>query len=83
MPNYEYKCQCGNEFDKLMPMDKRHDVLCSCGEKAQLKISAVGFRIAVPFTVVDSKGNTLQQRQAVNNTPPVGYKLDEHNRVEV
>jgi len=75
MPLYEYSCECGRTFEELVPMDKRHDVLCSCGRKPQILIGSVFYRMAEFFSVLDHKGNILQQTQTIEKTPPPEYGL--------
>lgn len=31
MPMYEYLCECGYEFEAIVPVDRRDDVACECG----------------------------------------------------
>lgn len=43
MPIYDANCTAGHKFEKLLPMDKRHNVLIcpECGEDAHIIISPV------------------------------------------
>lgn len=48
---YEYKCQCGKEFEARMPIHQRNEAHCpDCGRLAEKKISVVnhtfGFRLS-------------------------------------
>jgi len=36
---YEYKCDCGKEFEEIVSVDDRDNVYCSCGKKAKRKLS--------------------------------------------
>jgi len=83
MPNYEYQCECGKAFEKIMPMSERHNAKCSCGATPQLKISGAGFRIAEPFTVCSQDGTILKQTQTIDKLPPVGYDTSRDNVREV
>ena len=41
MPVYEYKCECGNEFEDLNRMSERHRAECiRCGKFADMVVSA-------------------------------------------
>lgn len=46
MPNYKYTCECGNIFEKIVPMQDRNSVHCSCGLPATLQICPVPFKFA-------------------------------------
>ena len=72
-PHYEYECVCGLTFDRFLPINSRHDVLCSCGGQPQIKIGKVFNRMARPFKVFDHDGTLLHQRQTITKTPPMGY----------
>ncbi len=40
-----------------------------CGKESGRIFSSTHFRMAEPFRVADSRGNIIQERQVVNNTP--------------
>lgn len=82
MPLYEYICKCGGTFDKVMPIGRRYDVMCSCGDKPQIKIGLVSYRMAEPFSVLAHDGTVLHQTQTIEKTPPLGYRHDNHNLAE-
>lgn len=71
MPIYEYRCECGQEFEKLRPMSQcsESSVCPECGKEANKVISNAYFRMAEPFSVVDSDGNITQKKQVINNMP--------------
>ena len=76
MPNYEYRCECGKTFERILPIEKRYDTTCSCGKQAQLLISHTNLRIAEPFSVLAHDGTVLHQTQTIEKTPPPGYGMD-------
>lgn len=42
MPLYDYKCECGEKFDKILPIDKRDEGICpKCGKKCKHIITPV------------------------------------------
>jgi putative FmdB family regulatory protein len=44
MPNYDYKCICGHEFEEYRTVDERYNVECpKCGETPRMKIGKVNF----------------------------------------
>mgnify|MGYP001614360595 CR=1 FL=1 len=50
-PNYQYQCQCGNQFEKIMPIALRHEAHCpDCGRLAMKKLSAFNFSFGWHFT---------------------------------
>ena len=81
MPLYEYRCECGQEFEALKRMDDRHNADCpECKKPATLAISNTHFRMAEPFRVIDSQGNITQEKQVVNPLPSLkDTKPVEHN----
>lgn len=83
MPLYEYICACGRAFDRVEPISRRHDVLCVCGEKPRIKIGKVLYRMAQPFRILDHNGNILHERQTIEKKPPLGYRHENPNLVEV
>ena len=43
MANYDYSCrECGNEFEKNVPMDDRDKVVCDCGGDTFRRITFYG-----------------------------------------
>jgi len=77
MPIYEYHCSCGADFERVLPIYRRHDVLCSCGKKAQLEISMpIPCRVAGAFKVYANDGTVLHQGQTMVSTPPPLYGWD-------
>ena len=83
MPLYEYHCECGRQFDRVKPIDRRHDVLCEWGRHPQLKMSRVFKRMGVPFAVFAHDGTLLHETQTTEKTPPPGYRYENPNLVEV
>ena len=69
MPIYEYKCECGNEFESLKGVEDRHNTTCECGNKAVLKISNSTFRMAHWFTSKTHDGQILSRRPTTDYTP--------------
>lgn len=73
MPLYEYKCECGNEFEALKSIENRYDVICICDKVPKLQISAWGgVLMAVPFRVVNADGRVIYKTQTTERTPVVG-----------
>ena len=72
MPLYEYKCECGEEFEALRGIEDRHNVVCECGKVPKLKISKWG-RVLVAgwFTVVGGDGTILSRKQVVDDPSPL------------
>ncbi len=83
MPIYEYICNCGATFDRVMPMDKRHNVVCACGTKAKIRIGNVSYRVAQPFRVYAHDGTLLHETQTIEKTPPPMYRYENPNLAEV
>jgi len=72
MPIYEYRCECGKEFEALRGIENRHDVTCECGKVPKLKVSKWGrMLIAGTFTVVGGDGTILEKRPTTDRTPYV------------
>jgi len=70
MPLYEYKCECGRAFEAIRSIEDRHNVICECGKKAELKMSKWGRVIfAGLFTVVGGDGTILSRKQTTESTP--------------
>lgn len=71
MPIYEYKCRCGQEFEKLKQMSQYSELsICpECGKEADRTMSSTHYRIAEPFSVMDGEGNLTQKRQVLNDMP--------------
>lgn len=40
MPNYHYRCRCGNEESRIVPMQFRNSQECGCGKKLDIVIGA-------------------------------------------
>lgn len=84
MPLYEFHCDCGKTFDKLVSIEKRDDVLCNCGAKPTIKIGASSFRMSESYTVVDGEGRVHKCEQSTSNMPQeLGYRYGNPNLVEV
>ncbi len=71
MPIYEYRCKCSKEFEelKLMSQCLEPSSCPGCGKEANRVVSNTHYRIAEPFSVMDSDGNITQKRQVLNNMP--------------
>ena len=71
MPIYEYRCRCGEGFEKLKLMSQYSEpsTCPECGKKASRTMSNTHCRITEPFSVMDSEGNITQKRQVLNNMP--------------
>lgn len=71
MPIYEYRCECGKEFEELRLMSQYSEpsTCPKCGADANRIMSSTQYRMAEPFRVVDSGGNVTQERQVISNTP--------------
>lgn len=41
MPNYDYRCECGEVFEERNSIEKRKMARCKCGKIANLKPGAV------------------------------------------
>ena len=35
MPLYDFACECGNTFERMVPVDERHEQPCGCGKSAR------------------------------------------------
>ena len=68
MPNYEYTCECGKTFEKIMRMQDRHTVQCSCGRLAKLKIMPVPFKFTKSTYVFSSETGELLHRGQTKQT---------------
>lgn len=71
MPIYEYKCACGQKFEKLRPMSE-YDKLSNCpecGKESGRLVSSSHFRMAECFRVVDPGGNITQEKQVAKSMP--------------
>jgi len=44
MPLYEFKCECGNLIERLVPMDTIK-IICGCGKIAEQQISRSSFKL--------------------------------------
>ena len=71
MPLYEYRCECGQEFEEIRPMSEYNEpASCpECGKSADRRVSNSFFRMAEPFRVVDSGGNITQEKQVLKSMP--------------
>ena len=71
MPIYEYRCKCSKEFEelKLMSQCLEPSSCPECGKEADRTMSSTHYRIAEPFSVMDSEGNITQKRQVLNDMP--------------
>ena len=66
MPTYEYKCQCGNHFEVILPIRNYADPqICSCGNVAVKQMSRVSVFVQ-PDICYDSPvdGRPITNRQA-------------------
>ncbi len=46
MPFYEFQCECGEKFEKMLPVDQRNEGHCpKCGKLAERLLSVFGFKI--------------------------------------
>jgi len=41
MPIYQFKCECGIEFEREFKMSDKHLALCECGKLAKKSFTAV------------------------------------------
>jgi putative FmdB family regulatory protein len=41
VPIYQFKCQCGIEFEREFKMNDKHLALCECGKLAKKSFTAV------------------------------------------
>lgn len=41
MPMYQFKCECGIEFEREFKMNDKHLALCECGKLAKKLFTAV------------------------------------------
>lgn len=39
MPRYDYECQCGRKFERLVPYSQADKQNCSCGKAAKRQIA--------------------------------------------
>jgi len=61
MPVYEYKCECGYEFEDLNRISQRHQAEClRCGKMAKMRISPVRLD-----PNMDTPGARMAQRRAM------------------
>ncbi len=76
MPLYEYKCDCGEEFDTPKSIADRHTAICICGRMAKKKMSAWGRVIFAAYdTVVDSNGIAVSRKQSTEEIPMLPEKV--------
>ena len=55
MPIYEYKCSCGTNFERYLPVDKyREPQQCECGNIAEKQISRLLMARVMPDVCYDS-----------------------------
>lgn len=84
MPLYEYKCECGRQFEAIRSIQDRHNVTCECDRKPELKPQRPAlFIMAGSFKVFAHDGKVLHERQVAENSPPPEYRLNNANLVEV
>jgi len=70
MPLYEYECDCGKKFERILAIAKMDSVECVCGKTPRRLMSKWGrVLVAGLFKVVDSDGNILNQYQTTERTP--------------
>lgn len=54
MPNYQYFCDCGEEWEAFHLMKDIYKEVCGkCGKKGKVKIGMPNLNIFTPFTVYD------------------------------
>lgn len=80
MPIYEYRCSEHGRFSKRKTLDRAgKDGICpQCGAFSKRVMSIFVSRIAVPFAVLDHKGNVLQMTQTTEKPPPPMYGMDKN-----
>ncbi|KKL90372.1 hypothetical protein LCGC14_1905310 [marine sediment metagenome] len=86
MPQYEYKCECGEQFELLRPMRQAgEDAPCpSCSKSARRIMSLLSKSlVARTFTTYGHDGEILGRKQTTEKTPPPGYRYKNPNIVEV
>ena len=71
MALYEYKCACGQKFERLRPMSEceKPSDCPDCGKESGRLVSSSHFRMAEFFRVVDSGGNITQEKQVGKSVP--------------
>ena len=69
MPLYEYRCECGKQFESVRSIDNRHNAMCKCGNIAKLKVSSWGRVIIASFFTVVRDGKILEKKQITERTP--------------
>lgn len=73
MPIYEYKCECGNEKEVLLPFqDADQPQICECGKVMQRKVSVSSF--VMKQTGRGMALDTLNSKQ--NGMPNKYWKAD-------
>jgi len=72
MPLYEYECEDGHRFERLMQMQDRHNVVCpECMKPATQIMSLIRHRIASPLPVYLHDGTKIHEfRDAPSIRPP-------------
>ena len=71
MPLYEYVCREHGKFERLRRMSEFSEPSdCPrCNKESSRVLSAMHFRMAEPFRVVDSQGNITQEQQVTKSVP--------------
>lgn len=66
MPIYEYKCECGRKFDRVLPLaryDEKQE--CSCGKIAEKQLSAPMIQVDIPAYISPASGKHINSRSAM------------------
>ena len=70
MPLYEYRCLCGQSFEKISAIADRGKNVCPvCGQPVMLVIRPNTYRMAEPYRVIDGEGKVIHQSQTIEKAP--------------
>jgi len=83
MPLYEFKCECGNTFDKVMKMKSNSSkALCSCGKWAKRKFSCPNLVTDTSFCMT-GKRDTRLDNEVIEGRKHWDRKLKEKGYTEL